>query len=305
MRARHQARRALDQTSYRLARAPRGARNQELNRSAYRAGRMVGAGWLERAEAERALFEASIANGLVGGDGAAAVRSTIASGLAAGVRAPAQHPLKLGAPPHPPPLSPQEAQEQTRKVNHLWRQGVPVEGTPAERYLRARAYNGAIPRTFRYLPSSGDHPHALLVPFGIPREPGPGVLELDEHRIAAVQLTKIAPDGSDRVRDAQGKITVGRGSSGCPLCISPVNDGLGLAICEGVEDGFSIYEALGLGVWASGGSGRMRALADAVPGYVEVVSIFQHPDAEDDVANLAMALQARGFEVLIKEERDA
>jgi hypothetical protein len=142
-----------------------------------------------------------------------------------------------------------------------------------------------------------------MVPFGIPREPEPGLLKIDEYRIAGVQLTKLAPDGSDRLRDGQGKITIGRGSSGHPICVAPVNDLLGLAIVEGVEDGLSVYEATGLGVWASGGSGRMRALAEAVPGYVEVVTVFEHPGAEDDVGNLALALLARGMEVLIKRER--
>src|SRR5829696_2641826 len=117
MSARNQARRALDQTSYSLAQAPKGSRNQELNRAAYRAGRMVGAGWLERVEAERTLFELSLTNGLVGSDGAAAVRATIASGLAAGLRAPARHPLKFGPPPRSPPsFSPEEAKDQTRRV---------------------------------------------------------------------------------------------------------------------------------------------------------------------------------------------
>jgi hypothetical protein len=141
-----------------------------------------------------------------------------------------------------------------------------------------------------------------MVPFGIPREPEPGVLEIEEHRIAAIQLTKLVPDGSDRIRDAKGKITVGRGSSGFPIVVAPLNDLLGLALVEGIEDGLSVYEATGLGVWASGGSGRMRALADAVPSYVECVTIFQHPDAADDVSKLATALQALGIEVLVKPE---
>ena len=77
-----------------------------------------------------------------------------------------------------------------------------------------------------------------------------------------------------------GKITIGRGSSGFPIVVAPLNDGLGLAITEGAEDALSVHAATGLGAWASGGSGRMPALAVAVPAFVEAVTIFQHPDAE-------------------------
>ena len=132
-----------------------------------------------------------------------------------------------------------------------------------------------------------------------PREPEPGVLEIDEHQIAALQLTKLLPNGSDRIRDSAGKITIGRGSSGCPIVVAPLNDGLGLAICEGVEDALSVYAATGLGAWASGGAGRMPALADGVPSYVEAVTIFEHPDAEREVKELARALHGRGFEIYI------
>jgi hypothetical protein len=296
MRPTHVLQRTIDQ----LSRTETGSRNQQLNRDAFRAGRMVAAGWLKRTQVENALFEASISNGLVHDDGALAVRATIASGIAAGIRAPARHSVSFGPPPQPPALPPDEARAQAGKVLKLWRRGVRVEGTIAETYLRqARAYSGPIPRTFRFLPRSGSYPPALMVPFGIPREPEPGVLEIDERQVAALQLTKLLPDGSDRVREGAGKITIGRGAVGLPIVVAPVNDGLGLAITEGVEDAFSVYEATGLGAWASGGSGRMPALAEAIPSYVEAVTIFQHPDAEREVQELARALHARGLRVCI------
>ena len=48
--------------------------------------------------------------------------------------------------------------------------------------------------------------------------------------------------------------------------LAPMNDLLGLAITEGVEDALSIHAATGLGAWAAGAASRLPALADAVPG---------------------------------------
>ena len=61
-------------------------------------------------------------------------------------------------------------------------------------------------------------------------------------------------------------------------------------------------EALGLGVWASGGSGRFPALAETVPRYVESITIFAHPDAEQKAQELAALVRSRVLEVRIKRE---
>ena len=280
----------------------KGGRNRELNYAAYRSGRLVGAGLMMRADAERVLFEACVLNGLVHDDGKRAVLSTIASGLSAGMREPARSFSKFGPPPPPKPLTAEEAKAQARKVAYLWRKGRRAAGSPAEVYLRARGLNGSIPRTFRYLAAEWDHPHALMCPFGVASEPEPGQLALADRGVKAVQLIKLLPDGSDRDRSGVGKVTVGKGSVGHPIVCAPPNDLLGLAITEGIEDALSVQEATGLGAWASGGSGRLAALADAVPSYIEVVTIFVHPDAERDARALAGALHARGIEVFLKPE---
>jgi hypothetical protein len=45
--------------------------------------------------------------------------------------------------------------------------------------------------------------------------------------------------------------------SGLPIVLAPVNDSLGLAITEGIEDGLSVFEETGLRVWAAGSAGNM------------------------------------------------
>jgi Toprim domain len=76
-----------------------------------------------------------------------------------------------------------------------------------------------------------------------------------------------------------------------------LNDNLGLAIVEGIEDGLSVHEATGLGVWVAGAASRMPALAEMVPSYADAVSIIA--DADDagrrHSTELAACLQARGI----------
>jgi hypothetical protein len=65
---------------------PESGRNIELNNAALKMGHMVAAGRIDRAAVESALFNASVANGLVKDTGANAVRATIASGLCKGLQ---------------------------------------------------------------------------------------------------------------------------------------------------------------------------------------------------------------------------
>jgi hypothetical protein len=58
--------------------------------------------------------------------------------------------------------------ERLEKARWLWSQRRPIEGTPAERYLReARGYQGPLPATLAYLPPRGEHAHALIAAFGM------------------------------------------------------------------------------------------------------------------------------------------
>jgi Toprim domain-containing protein len=87
-------------------------------------------------------------------------------------------------------------------------------------------------------------------------------------------------------------------SSGAPILLAPMNDLLGLAITEGIEDGLSVYEATGLGVWVAGSAGRMGALAAVIPSYTDAVTVVAHYDdaGRRGAADLSNGLRARGIE---------
>ena len=174
---------------------------------------------------------------------------------------------------------------------------MPARGTIVETYLRSRSC-WLDTETVRFLPARGDHPPAMIVPFGIPTEPEPGILDITSANIHGVQLTKLKPDGSGKAALEPNKITLGR-CIGYPSVLTPPNDLLSLVIVEGVESALSAAVATGRGTWASGGAGRMGALADRVPSYIETVTIV----CEDDDAGrrgsneLARQLYAHGIEV--------
>jgi hypothetical protein len=91
--------------------------------------------------------------------------------------------------------------ERLRKALALWRIRQPLRWTIAETYLRdARAYGGTLPPTLGFLPARAEYPPAMIAAFGITEEPEPGVLVLADAKLKGVNLTRLAPDGSDRDR---------------------------------------------------------------------------------------------------------
>jgi hypothetical protein len=172
-----------------------------------------------------------------------------------------------------------ETRERLEKALELWRRRLPIARTIAETYLReVRSYRGALPATLGYLAPSIGFPPAMIAAFGMATETLPGELEIADTTIRGVHLTRLKQDGSGKAGSPADKIMIGK-SLGAPIVLAPVNDGLGLAIAEGIEDALSIHDASGLGAWAAGAASRMPALADRIPAYVECVTVVADADA--------------------------
>ena len=206
----------------------------------------------------------------------------------------------------------EQAQRQQAKAQYLWSIRKPIEGSPAATYLRsARGYRGPLPATLGFLPPfKPEHHPAMIAAFGIPDEPEPGVLNIRDSDVRGIHLTLLKPDGSGKARTGRDKLMVGP-SNGWPIVLAPMNDSLGLIICEGIETGLSLYEATGCGVWAAGSAGRMQVLADKVPAYTDCITIAAEPDAagRKGAAELKTKLKARGLycelRILVGEEAQA
>jgi putative DNA primase/helicase len=192
---------------------------------------------------------------------------------------------------------------QHQKARWLWGQIRPLVGSVAERYLReARGYGGPLPATLGFLePARPEYHPSLIAAFAMPDEPEPGVLAAPKD-IGSVLLIGLKPDGSGKADVDHPKKTIGS-PAGLPIAVAPVNDLLGLAITEGLEDALSVAEATGLGVWAAGGASFMPKLAAAVPSYVECVTIFAHADqaGRKGARDLERLLVNRGIEVRLDE----
>jgi hypothetical protein len=79
---------ALQGEAARVATATIGTRNHTLNTAAFRLGRLIAGGELDRADAEQALLAAAEQCGHVTDDGESQAWRTIQSGIAAGMRRP-------------------------------------------------------------------------------------------------------------------------------------------------------------------------------------------------------------------------
>ena len=195
--------------------------------------------------------------------------------------------------------------QQHDKAAWLWSRRRPIEGTIAEKYLRERRrISCPLPQTLAYLPPRKPEYHpAMIGAFALVDEPEPNVVGMPSS-VGSVHLTFLKRDGSDKAdveKPQKAKIIVGSPGSS-PIVLAPPNDLLGLAITEGIEDALSVHAATGLGAWAAGAAGFMPKLADAVPSYIEAVTIWAHPDpaGQKGARELAARLRARGnYEIRI------
>jgi hypothetical protein len=191
--------------------------------------------------------------------------------------------------------------KQRHTVIWLWDQTKPAAGTIIETYLPKRGIvMQPLTAILRFLPANDRYLYpAMVAPFGIPDEPEPGVLEMPRDRVRGVHLTYLAPDGNSKApvdppRKMLGKV------SGHPIVLAPPNDGLGLLIAEGIETALSGHLDTGLGAWAAGAAGFMPTLADAVPDYIECVTVAVEADpaGRRGAEELIRRLAARGIETM-------
>jgi hypothetical protein len=96
-RERRYAKAALDGCAADLANNPPGARNDALNKAAFRLGTMIARDWIPRDTVEQLLYDAATRNGSIRDDGSHATLATIKSGIEAAKKEP--HPDLLDREP--------------------------------------------------------------------------------------------------------------------------------------------------------------------------------------------------------------
>jgi hypothetical protein len=141
----------------------------------------------------------------------------------------------------------------------------------------------------------------MIAAFGRTDECEPGII-VPPKIITGVHLTRLTAAGEKEPNaDGEAKIMLGV-CKNAPITISPPNDLLGMVVTEGIEDGLSVYQSTGLGVWAAGSAVFMPALAPLIPDYIDTVTIYAHDDdaGRSNAIDLARAIKARGIKVSVQ-----
>lgn len=180
----------------------------------------------------------------------------------------------------------------------MWAACDPVEGTPAETYLRqARGLTLSIPACVRFghVPTSRDDAGAWKRPY-----PAMVLACTDlAGEVVGLQRVFLSDDGRSKRWGKRSKFSLGR-PRGSAVRIGDASPGADIILCEGPEDGLSLAQELpDAAIWVALGTDMMPALAFAE--HQRAVTIAGQNDdpgrAAVDVA--ADALMAKGMSVRV------
>lgn len=155
---------------------------------------------------------------------------------------------------------------------YLWAQSLPLNGSAAEVYLKARGCFVESP-ALRFLPARNSHPPSMIARFGI------------EGIVTGVHLTKLRSDGMGKAGAEKDKIMIGP-SQGQPIMIADNQDRGELLVAEGIEDAATLSIVTGWSARAAGSAGRLAAVVAASEGFERI-----YLAVDDDLAG-RRALQA-------------
>lgn len=189
----------------------------------------------------------------------------------------------LGQPnamPTPVPTVRQPEPKETRGIDlakTIWREAIAAAGTPVQCYLRSRGLElqpGAPLRFHPACPRGGERLPAMVTLMTHPATNEP----------AGLHRTFLKPDGSGKADVTPVKMMLG--NAGVMRLTRDEDIGIGLGICEGIENGLAILQRVGWApVWACGSAGAIAKFP--VLSGIEALSIFA--DADDKGAGLAAA----------------
>ena len=168
--------------------------------------------------------------------------------------------------------------DRTGEALAIWDSAENAAGTLAEGYLRSRRLELPLPPTIRF----------TRLPYGKsgPLHPALVALVTDEgDRPIGIQRTYLNAAGTGKAAVAKPKLSLGRMSGGS-IRLAPAS--ATVVICEGLEDGLSVQQALGIPTWATAGTGGLTAL-ELPPRVRHVVIAADNDDAGDNAAHAAAA----------------
>ena len=178
-----------------------------------------------------------------------------------------------------------QAEKRARQAQRCWKEAHPIEGTPAETYLRGRGITCRLPRTLRFHGACWHGPTAKRYPAVVAAVQGAG--------FPAVHRTYLRPDGSGKADIDPAKAMLGVTAGGAVR----LSDGDSrLVATEGIESGLSLLCGLLEGpatVWAGLSTSGLRGLR--LPAQAERLTTAADGDGPGRGAAHALAERAHGL----------
>lgn len=165
------------------------------------------------------------------------------------------------------PKPPSDDRDTTAEARAIWRQAVPIKGTPAETYLRSRGLICALPESLRF----------ARLTYGKRGPQHPCLIALAasaDNQVTGIQRTYLNASGTGKASVPKQKLSLGR-IRGSAIRLAPA--AAEMVICEGIEDGLTLQQELGTATWVSAGVGNLKAME--LPAGVR--SVIIGADADD------------------------
>jgi len=150
-----------------------------------------------------------------------------------------------------PPLPVDDGPDRTDEARAIWAASVPAPGSLAETYLRSRALTLTIPESVRFTSlryGTRGREHPVLV----------AAVTSANDELIGIQRTYLRADGLGKLHVEKPKLSLGRVSGGA---IRLATWAAKLIVCEGLEDGLSLQQALGQATWVAAGASMLPAMA--------------------------------------------
>jgi hypothetical protein len=179
-----------------------------------------------------------------------------------------------------------EAEKRAAQAKRLWQESLPIAGTLAEEYLRARGIFCDLPRTLRFHPEAWHGPTAKRNPAMVAAVQGAG--------LPAVHRTFLRADGTGKAGlDGGDKLMLGATAGGAVRLVGGPSR---LVVAEGIESGLSLLCGLlddPVTLWAALSTSGLRGLR--LPRQPSRLTIACDGDAAGREAAHALAERAHGL----------
>lgn len=174
------------------------------------------------------------------------------------------------------PLPANDQGDRLDEARSIWRNAEPAPGTLADTYLRSRGLTLPIPESIRfarlrYGTKGREYPCLVAAVAGA------------DNKLSGIQRTYLAEDGRGKADVPKAKLSLGRVSGGA-IRLAPAS--AKLIVTEGLEDGLTLQQELGLAVWVAAGASMLPSMRFPEP--VREVAI----GGDADEAGRASAMKA-------------